>query len=90
MSSTIAFISSAVFEKLLYPFNLVTNGTKCIATVYEAVYSTPLSYLRENIVYISIGLYMLWYIKAYLSVILLNINKKWLITFVIAFFPKAN
>lgn len=67
MSSTIALISSAVFDKLLYPLNLVSNGTEAVSTFYETVYSMQLVILRQNLAYISICLYLLWYIKAYLS-----------------------
>lgn len=39
-----------------------------IAYLYEYVYSIPLfTFLRENVAIISVTLYLLWYIKAYLS-----------------------
>ena len=71
MSSTIALISSAVFDTLLYPLNFISNGTEAVSNVYEAIYSMQLVILRQNIAYISICLYLLWYIKAYLSVFFL-------------------
>ncbi len=63
------------------PLSLLLNGTK---VTYETIYSVPLSILRENVYLISISLYLIWYIKAYLSVsykFFLNLfkaNKKYL------------
>ena len=69
MSSSIAIISSNLFEKLIYPLNLVFNDTNQIANFYETVYSLPLlTKFREHLALISITLYLMWYIKVYLSV----------------------
>ncbi len=53
------------------PLNLFLNGTK---VTYETIYSVPLSMLRENLYLISISLYLIWYIKAYLSVSLIFVT----------------
>ena len=55
-----------LFNKLLMPFSFL-NGTK-VTTVYETIYSLPISLIKENIVLVAISCYLLWYIKAYLSV----------------------
>ncbi len=68
MSSSVAFVTSAVLDKLVLPLRLVLNDTSDIAAYYEAVYSIPiLAILREHVAAISITLYLAWYIKVCLS-----------------------
>ena len=67
MSSNI--LSSNFMDKLMYPIEMISNFTMNeVGSFYRTIYSMPLNILNENLAYISIGLYILWYIKAYLSV----------------------
>ena len=69
MSSSVAIATSVLFEKIVYPFSLMLNGTNVIENVYETVHSIPiLTIFRENVALISITLYLMWYIKVCLSV----------------------
>lgn len=61
--------SRELIDRMTYPFEIVSNFTMTeVGTFYRYIYSIPLNILNENLAYISIGLYLLWYIKAYLSV----------------------
>lgn len=62
-------LSSELIGKMMYPIEMISNFTMTeVGTFYRYIYSIPLNILRENLAYVSIGLYLLWYIKAYLSV----------------------
>lgn len=62
-------LSSELIGKMMYPIEMISNFTMTeVGTFYRYIYSIPLNILRENLAYVSIGLYVLWYIKAYLSV----------------------
>lgn len=64
-----SLLSSQLVSRMTYPFEIISNFTLTeIGTFYRYIYSMPLNMLNENLAYISIGLYLLWYIKAYLSV----------------------
>lgn len=65
-----SILSTDLVNKLMYPIEIISNFTMTeVGTFYRYIYSIPLNILNENLAYISIGLYILWYIKAYLSVL---------------------